>query len=138
MCHWIVVSSIEAGLAGEQASQTSTGRERKTKIELKGGKKKKETQQPQIPVSNAKSQLALLPVTLATFLMVSMETGGMERASWCGVVAAPSIISGGRETPRARHREGGGNVYFCSLPLGVPDSPPLSILMPFANSVAFP
>lgn len=132
------MSSIEAGLAGEQASQTSTGRDRNPKIELKGKKKKKkETQQPQIPVSNAKSQLALLPVTLATFLMVAMETGGMERASWCGVGAAPSIISGGRETPRAKHREGGGKVYFCSLPLGVPDSPSLSIRMPFANPVAF-
>lgn len=130
------MSFIEARLAGEQASQTSTGRERNPKIELKGGGKEK-TQQPQIPVSNAKSQLALLPVTLATFLMVAMETGGMERASWCGVVAAPSIISGGRETPRARHREGGGKVYFCSLPLGVPDSPSLSIRMPFANPVAF-
>lgn len=68
-----------------------------------GGKKEKETKQTQILVFNAKSQLARLPVTLATFLVVAIETEGMERASPCRVVAAPGIISGGRETPGARH-----------------------------------
>ena len=75
----------------------------KPKNRTKGGEGgEKETQQPQILVFNAKSQLARLPVTLATFLAVTMETGGMERASPCGAVAAPGIISGGRETPGAR------------------------------------
>lgn len=87
------------GSAAEGASQISNGREGNPKIELKG---KKETKEPQILVFNAKSQLPRLPVTLAIFLVVAMETGGMERASPCGAVAAPGIISGGRETPGAR------------------------------------